>query len=103
MLGRGQSQHENHLHSKTRLLDYHDSAANVANSVLYSNRATASRPIASDAVETATVETETWLKFRDETEVRDFIKNSDTETRDLKFETEVRNFKICAFCRIIFL
>jgi len=32
---RGQSQRENHLHSKTRLLDYHDSAANVANSVLF--------------------------------------------------------------------
>jgi len=28
---RGQSQRENHLHSKTRLYDYHDSAANVAN------------------------------------------------------------------------
>jgi len=30
---------------------------------------------------------------------RDFIKNS--ETRDLKFdtETETRDFKICAFCR----
>jgi len=32
---RGQSQRENHLHSKTRLHDYHDSAANVANSVLF--------------------------------------------------------------------
>ena len=34
----------------------------------------------SDVVETVTFETETWLKFRDETETRDF--------------------KICAFCRI---
>jgi len=42
---RGQSQCKNHLHSKTRLLDYHDSAANVANSAFYSNRVTASRPI----------------------------------------------------------
>ena len=30
---------------------------------------------------------------------RDFIKNSETETRYLKFETETRDFKICAFCR----
>jgi len=44
--GCGQSQRENHLHSKTRLLDYHDSAANVANSAFHSNRVTASRPIA---------------------------------------------------------
>jgi len=43
---RGQSQRENHLHSKTRLLDYHDSAANVANSAFYSNRVTTSRPTA---------------------------------------------------------
>jgi len=42
----GQSQHENHLHSKTRVLDYHDCAANVANSAFYSNCVTASRPIA---------------------------------------------------------
>jgi len=42
----GQSQHENHLHSKTRLHDYHDCAANVGNSAFYSNRVTASRPIA---------------------------------------------------------
>jgi len=41
-----QSQRENHLHSKTRLRDYHVSAANVANSAFYSNRVTASRPIA---------------------------------------------------------
>jgi len=34
------------LHSKTRPHDYHDCAANVANSVFYSNRVTASRPIA---------------------------------------------------------
>ena len=43
-----------------------------------------------------TFETETWLKFRD----RDFIKIS--KTRDLKLETETRDFKICAFCRIFF-
>ena len=43
---RGQSQRENHLHSKTRLHDYRDSAANVANSAFYSNHVTASRPIA---------------------------------------------------------
>jgi len=42
----GQSQHENHLHSKTRLLDHHDSAANVANTTFYFNRVTASRPVA---------------------------------------------------------
>jgi len=40
----GQSQRENHLHSKTRLLDYHDSAANVVNSAFYFNGFTASRP-----------------------------------------------------------
>jgi len=39
-----QSQRENHLHSKTHLLDYHNSA-NVANSAFYSNRVSASRPI----------------------------------------------------------
>jgi len=32
----GQSQHENHLHSKTRLHDYHHSTANVANLAFYS-------------------------------------------------------------------
>jgi len=42
----GQSQHENHLHSKTRLHDYHDCAANVANSAFSSNCVTTSRPIA---------------------------------------------------------
>ena len=42
----GQSQHVNHLHSKTCLLDYHDCAANVANSAFYSKRVTTSRPIA---------------------------------------------------------
>ena len=42
----GQNQRENHLHSKTRLPDYHDSAANVANSAFYSNGVTDSRPIA---------------------------------------------------------
>jgi len=44
----------------------------------------------SDVVETVTfeTETETWLKFRDE-----------TETRDLKLETETRDFKMCAFFR----
>jgi len=35
-----------HLHSKTRVLDYHDSAANVVDSAFYSNRVTASRPMA---------------------------------------------------------
>jgi len=45
----------------------------------------------SGVVEIITLETETWLKLRD----RDFIKNSGT--RDLKFETETRDFKICAF------
>jgi len=30
---------------KTRLLDYHDSAANVTNSAIYSNRVTASGPV----------------------------------------------------------
>jgi len=40
----GQSQHENHLHSKTCLHGYRDSAANVANSAFYSNHVTASRP-----------------------------------------------------------
>jgi len=49
----------------------------------------------SGVVETITFETETWLKFRDEPET----KNSETETRDLKFETETRDFQICAFCR----
>jgi len=54
----------------------------------------------SDVVETVTFETETELKLRD----RDFIKNPETEieTRDLKFETETRDFKICAFCRNFF-
>jgi len=32
----GKSQHENHSHSKTRLPDYHDSAANVTNPAFYS-------------------------------------------------------------------
>jgi len=41
----------------------------------------------SDTVETVTFEIQTWLKLRD----RDFIKNPETETRD---------FKICAFCRL---
>jgi len=54
----------------------------------------------SDVVETVTFQTETWLKSRDRD--GDFIKNSETETetRDLKVETETRCFKICAFCRI---
>ena len=43
---RGQSQRKKHLHSKTRLTDYHKSAANVENSALYSNHVAASRPIA---------------------------------------------------------
>jgi len=42
---RGQSQRENHLLCKTRLLDYHDSAANVANRAFYSNCVTGSRRI----------------------------------------------------------
>jgi len=42
----GKSLHENHSHGKTRLPDYHDSAANVTNSAFYSNRVTASGPIA---------------------------------------------------------
>ena len=37
-----------------------------------------------DVVETVTFKTETSLKLRD----RGFIKNSETETRDLKFENE---------------
>jgi len=40
------SQHENHSRRKTRLPDYHDSAANMTNSVFYSNCVTASGPIA---------------------------------------------------------
>jgi len=36
----------------------------------------------SDVVETITFETETWLKLRH----RDFIKNPETETGDLKLE-----------------
>jgi len=40
------NQCENHLHSKTRLHDYHDRAANVANSEFYSSRVTARKPIA---------------------------------------------------------
>ena len=46
VLDHGQSQRENHSHSKTRLHGYHDSAANVANSAFYSNRVTTSRPTA---------------------------------------------------------
>jgi len=42
----GNSQQENHSHSKTSLPDYHDSGANVTNSVLYGNCVTASGPIA---------------------------------------------------------
>ena len=38
----------------------------------------------SDVVETVTFETETWLKLR----YRDFIKNPETETGDLKLEIE---------------
>ena len=58
----------------------------------------------SDVVETATFETETWLKFRDRDWDRDFIKNSETDTRDMMFETETntRDFKIFAFCRNFF-
>jgi len=43
----------------------------------------------SDVVETVTSETETWLKFRDETETETVIKSEmwkfETETRDLTF------------------
>jgi len=46
VLDHGQIQRKNHLHSKTRLHDYHDSAANVANPAFYSNHVTASRPTA---------------------------------------------------------
>jgi len=42
----GKSQRENYSHIKTRLLDYHDSAANVTNPAFYSNCVTASGPIA---------------------------------------------------------
>jgi len=42
----GKSQHENHSHSKTHLPDYHDRAANVTNSALFSNCVTANGPIA---------------------------------------------------------
>ena len=42
----------------------------------------------SDVVETATFETETWLNLRD----RDFIKNPETETGDLKLEIETSQF-----------
>jgi len=42
----GKSQCQIHLHSKTCLLDYHDSVPNVTNSAFCSNRVTASRPIA---------------------------------------------------------
>ena len=49
----------------------------------------------SDAIKTVTFKTETWQNLRD----RDFIKNPQTETRDLKFETETRDFRICAICR----
>ena len=41
----GRSQHENFSHSKARLPDYHDSAANVANSAFYSDCVAASGPI----------------------------------------------------------
>jgi len=44
--GCGKNQHENYSHSKTRLPDYYDSAANVTNSAFYFNRVTASGPIA---------------------------------------------------------
>jgi len=43
--------------------------------------------IISDVVETVTFKTKTWLKLWD----RDFIKNP---------ETEIQDFKICAFCPI---
>jgi len=42
------------------------------------------------------VETDTWSKLRD----RDFIRNSVTKTRDLKFEKEVRDFNISAIFQI---
>jgi len=43
---RSKSQREDVVYSKTRLLDYHDSAANVTNSAFYSNRVTTSGAIA---------------------------------------------------------
>jgi len=43
---RGQSQRKKLLHSKTRLHDYHDSAAYAENSAFYSNHVTDRRPIA---------------------------------------------------------
>ena len=42
----GQSQRENHSHSKTSLHDYHDSAANMINAAFHSYRVIASGPIA---------------------------------------------------------
>jgi len=48
-----------------------------------------------NVIETATFETENRLKLGG----RYFIKNSEAETLDLKFETETRDFKICGFCR----
>jgi len=60
----------------------------------------------SDVVETVTFETETWLNFRDRD--RDFIKNSETETRDLtsniKSQSTLRKCQelpgviLCLFC-----
>jgi len=41
----GKSQHENHSHSNTRLPDYHNSAAIVTNSTLYTNCLSFSDPI----------------------------------------------------------
>jgi len=58
--------------------------------------------VTNDVVETVTFDIQSWSKLKDRD--RDFFKNSETETRDLKFETEIktRDFKICAFCRILF-
>jgi len=47
----GKSQYENHSHSKTRLPDYHDSAANVTNLAFYSNCVTANGRIATSKQE----------------------------------------------------
>jgi len=44
----------------------------------------------SDVVESVTFETETWLKLRDGE--RDFIKNPETQIRDLTFKTETSKF-----------
>jgi len=48
----------------------------------------------SNEVETVNFDTETWLKFRDETETSSKNSENETETRDVKFEaeTDTRDF-----------